>query len=519
MANSLSPLINEDIDPLNERQAYELSVFLAERIAQDTEAKKAIIGKNVVLSRLIFDSIQMMSFTYELRKRYATSLNSYTIFQSNMTLRELAGLLILPASVPDIPRNSVDLIRQVELLESSLASISTQTGRLQPLDKLHSVFLTGATGVLGTQILRQLLETPFIQKVIVLVRAKDATEAVARVIRSAKIGLWWVDSYLDKLEVWKGDLSLPKLGLSQGLWERLTCHPSDPNAIGAIIHNGASVDWSADYESLKGVNVTSTFDLLTAAISSPSRMRFVFISGGSLPLSGETDNERAARLASGVGYSQTKFVSELLVKRCAERLGGSNLNGFSIVIPGLIIGTESEGVANTDDFIWRLTAATIDCQRYDVGLGQRWLSIAGSDRVAALALSSLYEKTGEQSLSLSVGDGITWQDYWDFLRNDCHFELQPLEHDDWSALLQRQLDEQQESHILWPVADFISKEYKPENGSGGVQDSSPTVLQQLKRTLKKNIGFLSSVGFLRNTTDGNGWIREYGAESAFSRRR
>ena len=63
-----------------------------------------------------------------------------------------------------------------------------------------------------------------------------------------------------------------------------------------------------------------------------------------------SNNETARALSMVEGYSQTKSISELLIKQNVGSSKGSALN-VQIVEPGLIIGTTQEGVANKNDFL------------------------------------------------------------------------------------------------------------------------------------------------------------------------
>jgi thioester reductase-like protein len=98
---------------------------------------------------------------------------------------------------------------------------------------------------------------------------------------------------------------------------------------------------------LEAVNVLSTIELLHLSVTS-SRPRLLYVSGGRQWFSEEEDDEDVAKeLATSIGYSQTKFVSEVVVKRasCHCERGYSNL---AVVKPGLVIGTPHEGTANID---------------------------------------------------------------------------------------------------------------------------------------------------------------------------
>lgn len=204
---------------------------------------------------------------------------------------------------------------------------------------------TGATGYLGTEILRQLLRCDAVGAVVALVRAESAGHGADRVRQTALVAGWWPPSRgADKLEVWVGDLARPQLGLAGRQLERLRSSAADGANVDAMIHAGAVVNWNADYDTLRGPNVDATVDLLRIVAASRARPKFVYVSGGLKETDGEAMPALCERLATRIGYSQTKIM--------AARLPPDQ-NRVSSVKLGLIIGAAETGITNVDDFLWR----------------------------------------------------------------------------------------------------------------------------------------------------------------------
>lgn len=63
----------------------------------------------------------------------------------------------------------------------------------------------------------------------------------------------------------------------------------------------------------------------------------------------EEDVARKLSAADALGYSQTKFVAEAVVKQTALRHVSGDI---AIISPGFVIGASTEGVANADDYVW-----------------------------------------------------------------------------------------------------------------------------------------------------------------------
>lgn len=99
------------------------------------------------------------------------------------------------------------------------------------------VFLTGATGFLGAFVLKDLLRTDRVSKVLCLVRDASQEKAMERLrLSSTGRGVWdeqWIQSA--RLEILCGDLDQAYFGLSAEVWQKVA------NEVDVIIHNGAFV--------------------------------------------------------------------------------------------------------------------------------------------------------------------------------------------------------------------------------------------------------------------------------------
>lgn len=234
------------------------------------------------------------------------------------------------------------------------ASISGTSPSLLPFDPEAApvnVFITGVTGFLGAFILHAVLESLPTANVYCLVRAKTDADATARIFKN-------LDTYrlLDNanLEDWMervvpvvGDLSVENFGLSTARFYDLS------TVIDCIIHNGALVNFSYPYVSLKAANVGGTITSLKLATT--HRLKAVhFISTLSTVPSPDVPGTRVIserKLGKAGddlhgGYTQTKWVAERLVTLASER-------GVpcTIVRPGRITGHRDTGACNVDDFL------------------------------------------------------------------------------------------------------------------------------------------------------------------------
>jgi thioester reductase-like protein len=99
--------------------------------------------------------------------------------------------------VPPQP-TPTDLEREIDLLVSKIDFGRTATG--------STVFLTGSTAFLGTQILHYTPTKRAFDKVVLIVHGLDEQNGLDRVMKTAKIAGWWKESFVSAIGVWDGDL-------------------------------------------------------------------------------------------------------------------------------------------------------------------------------------------------------------------------------------------------------------------------------------------------------------------------
>ena len=229
------------------------------------------------------------------------------------------------------------------------------------------MLLTGATGFLGSYILRELLEGPTKAHVIAHVRAKTQRHGLAR-LETVMTGLrsmvpTWT-AYIQARSR-SGDISKPQLGLSQNIWDRLF------NEVDVFIHNGAQVNWMLPYSSLRAANVLSTLACIQLCVtgkpsdsrsSAQPRRWTTTTTSNSLAKAGaaRTGNGRSRGQSQGLGhgYGQSKWASELLVREAGRRgLAGA------VIRPGYVTADPRSGISVTDDFLVRLWKGSLQVGR------------------------------------------------------------------------------------------------------------------------------------------------------------
>jgi len=216
-----------------------------------------------------------------------------------------------------------------------------------------TVFLTGATGFLGAQVLAEILRTTD-WKVVCLVRADNETIAARRISAAlASTGRDYPD-YDRRVIPLCGNLSEPDFGLAADDMDTLAA------TVGQIIHCAAEVTWIKPYRHLRGSHITGTLNVIRLACrGSIKPLHFVSTLAICYVPDGPTVIDEATDMSAyldqiPLGYAQAKCVAEMLLRQAAER--GLPV---SILRCGLICGDSVSGMSNHEDIISRMLRGTV----------------------------------------------------------------------------------------------------------------------------------------------------------------
>lgn len=479
----------------------------------DTPYADTLRGRDVVISNIGLDSIAIISLATAVTRTYNVVIPVGKFMSHNLRVRDVAQLIQETKSSnghyhPTHFQTKVDLRRfedgqfktgmnlrsEFLILDAQLKKGASMLGNGPEMRS--TVFLTGATGFLGIQILRQLLSRIKVKKVIVLVRAADTREARARILKAAAAARWWSPRLLSSLEVWTGDLAKPRLGLHDDEWNCLNGSTSKlEDKVDAIIHNGAVVHWGLSYERLKAENVLSTLQLLSLLSSSSTLQGFIYVSGGQ---SGNNNNSLDIGEESSTmnGYSQSKLLSELLVKSYAENYAQPHQN-VKILKPGLIVGSCQEGVSNTDDFLWRVAAGAARVGGFSSSEKNSWISVAGVDKVASLIVERCLDSKADKEIMVSLDYGLYVSKFWEIIRTTLGIDLRPMTQLEWIDSLQRDIKSTGKSHPMWPVMHYleIGDGYIGEENHGLIGSQQQAEKEEIVSAIQKSVEYLASIGF------------------------
>ncbi|KAJ3386880.1 large subunit of alpha-aminoadipate reductase [Lobulomyces angularis] len=387
-------------------------------------------------------------------------------------------------------------------------------------DRENIFFVTGVTGFLGAFILRDLLQRYPASKVICHVRANSVEEGLKRIEENGKQHLVWRKEWLenDRISVACGDLSMPRLGLTEEAWDQLS------EKVDLIVHNGALVHWVFPYTKLRGPNVLATVEALK--LSTTKRFKpLLFVSStsvldtahysnkiGMMGESGkvlESDDLEGSRTGLHSGYGQTKWVSEKLIMRAQER-------GVpcTIIRPGYIVGHSFTGVGNTDDFLWRLVKGCIQLGK--IPKISNVVNMVPVDYVSAVIVSVAGKKDNLTKKAYHIWHPHSFRFDDLFKEIMLYYPVVPTEYMHWRTSLM-EFTFSESDHALYPLLHFVLDDLPTSTRSPELDDqNAKSVCQNDQRIVRSNfllcsllwkcpdvkdfiglyLGYMSKVGFL-----------------------
>ncbi|MCD7922400.1 MAG: thioester reductase domain-containing protein [Clostridiales bacterium] len=219
----------------------------------------------------------------------------------------------------------------------------------------RKIFLTGATGFLGAQLIHSIFRYyPHDGlELWCLVRADSAEAGMERIRNNMKHYRCWNDGMAHYIHPVIGDLASYRLGLDDETWSALS------ERIEVIYHNGAVLNFVFPYEYLKSTNVNGTVETLRLAGAGCAKY-YHYVSSYSVYDTPDNCGKRLMEDADlntwrgfSLSYSETKWVSEKIIDIARQR-------GLRAAIyrPGDITGA-ANGIWELEDMVSRLMVCTI----------------------------------------------------------------------------------------------------------------------------------------------------------------
>lgn len=434
-------------------------------------------------------SLLATQLMFRIREAFEIDISLLALFDYP-SISALAGAINQVLATGDYQSQGLNLEAEAVLAPD----IQPSTAMVPTVSHLGQIFLTGATGFLGSQLLYELLTTTK-ATISCLVRANNLDAGWERLKDKLQTSGLWSEDFSSRIIPIVGDLGISSFGLSASQYNNLS------QEIDVIYHLGVKVHHLLSYALLKNANVLGTEEVLRmASLAKIKPVHYVStISVFSTSQSDQPILESATvdpRHLLKSGYVETKWVGEQLVWEAAKR-------GLPVKVyrPSRIGGSSKTGISNFDDLLSRFIKGCIQLKHFPTweGFEENLIPVDYASKV--IVYLSHKEDCFGKAFHLINPESVPLRDIFNSVQS-LGYDLEEINYNDWRSELIEAPD-----NPLYPyLAKFPESlsgtkekiEYDRGNVVEGLKGSgieSPEVNRDL---LKTYLSYFEASGFLWN---------------------
>jgi len=297
-----------------------IASLLRRELASVLDIEATLLEDGQSLRQLGIDSLRALDMKMRIERRWHVTLPIESLVVRD-SIREIADLIVEVVEhgqAPEPPSGAVTTRAAIDAdlcLQDGTCPRRARPGGMSLVADPRRILLTGATGLVGAFLLRDLL-THTAATIHCLVRATSTADGLRRIRANLqRHGLWSRDLEA-RIEIEVGDLGQPWLGLSPSRYAALA------DTVDVVHHNGALVQLLWSYEAMRAANVMGTRTLLHFASYARAKPLCLISTVGIFDTPEcadatcllEDETPRDATLLPN-GYTQSKWVAEQLARR------------------------------------------------------------------------------------------------------------------------------------------------------------------------------------------------------------
>jgi amino acid adenylation domain-containing protein/thioester reductase-like protein len=325
-----------------------------------------------------------------------------------------------------------------------------------------AIFLTGATGFLGSFLLYELLQQTQAD-IYCLVRSETLESGKKKIQSSLESYLLWNESFSQRIIPVLGDLSQPLLGLSEERFQFMA------SKLDAIYHNGALVNFTYPYSVLKAPNVLGTQEVLRLAcqvkvkpVHFISTISVAYPNNPDVQIVCEHNTLDDAKMPSD-GYAQSKWVAEKLVT-----IGRERAIPICIYRPGRISGHSQTGVCNPGDHTYRMIKGCI--QLGSISNQDIQLNLSPVDYVSkAIVYLSRQKQSLGKAFHIVNPQPLMLSEMVNYIRS-LGYPIEQVPYEKWRSQLINTVDASE--NALYPLLSIFSEQVSARDSNTKSKDSA-----------------------------------------------